>query len=207
MRFCERLSRCWKHFWKPTCRSLFSSFIAFLMMSVVSQKAPSLPCWFQSKEHVKISWSQFRRVWGCCLVVTLFTKNSLTQIYRCAGALSWRRNQELVLYLQGRFVLTASLWRRRKQCTYIFLFTVSFPVNYTSEFRERFRRTKPWNPFFAIFSSLLLFSSTFVQISSSVSCHALSTSDTLIRWDIPKFTLISRGRRNSTFAYFSIQLR
>ena len=27
-------------------------------------KAPSLQCWFQSREQVKISWSQVRRVWG-----------------------------------------------------------------------------------------------------------------------------------------------
>jgi len=34
--------------------------------------APSLQCWFQSKEQVKISWIQVRRVWGmlqCCHTV------------------------------------------------------------------------------------------------------------------------------------------
>jgi hypothetical protein len=33
---------------------------------------PSLQCWFQSREQVKISWSQVRRVWGmlhCCHIV------------------------------------------------------------------------------------------------------------------------------------------
>ena len=59
----------------------------------------------------------------------------------------------------------------------------------------------------AISSSLLLLSSPFVQMPSSVSCcHALSTSFTLIKWVIPKFTLISKKRINGIFAYFSIQI-
>ena len=138
----------------------------------------------------------------------LFAKNILTKLYRCAGALSWRRNEELFLYLPRRFLLTASLRRRRKPCMYLFLFTVPFPVNYTSEFRERFEAYKTMKFVFVQFcSSLLLLSSPFVQMSSSVSCRqALSTSDTLIKWAIPKVTFISKKRRNSTFAYFSIHV-
>jgi len=39
-----------------------------------------------------------------------------------------------------RFLLTAFL-RRRRISVYISLFTVTIPVNYTSEFRERFEAT------------------------------------------------------------------
>jgi len=45
---------------------------------------------------------------GCSSVVTLFFANkSLTKTDRCAGALSLRRNQDLVLVFSGRFFLTA----------------------------------------------------------------------------------------------------
>jgi hypothetical protein len=43
----------------------------------------------------------------------LFSKKSLTKIDRCAGALSWRSNQLLVLHFSGRFLLTAPLKPRR----------------------------------------------------------------------------------------------
>jgi len=39
-----------KHFWKSVCKSLLSSAVAFLNMSVASKKSPSLQCWFQWTE-------------------------------------------------------------------------------------------------------------------------------------------------------------
>ena len=81
------------------------------ILNVVSSiiKVLSLRCWLQS---------------------TFLTKTD-----RCAGALSWRRNQMFVLHFSGRFLLTASR-KRRRMSTYISLFTVENSVNYTSEFRE-----------------------------------------------------------------------
>jgi hypothetical protein len=52
-----------------------------------------------------------------------FVKKSLTKTDRCAGALSWKRNQLLVLHFSGNFFLTVSL-RRRRKAMYISLFTV-----------------------------------------------------------------------------------
>jgi hypothetical protein len=101
-------------------------------------KASFLQCRFHSMEQVKITWGQVRKVWGrgCSSVVTLFFANkSLTKTDHCAGALSWRRIQLLVLHFCGHFLLTASL-RQRRMSMYIYLFTVVIPVNYTSEFRE-----------------------------------------------------------------------
>ena len=78
-------------------------------------KVPSLQCWFQVREQVKISWSQYSRVWqGCFSILTLFFGiRSLTKTDQCAGALSRRRNQMLVLHFFMLFLLTASLrwWR------------------------------------------------------------------------------------------------
>jgi hypothetical protein len=87
--------------------------------------ALSLQCWFRSREQVKISRSQFRTVWGCSSVVTLFfAKKSMTKTYRCAGAFSWRRNELLVLSFSGSFLLTASLmWRRMSM--FICFFNIS----------------------------------------------------------------------------------
>jgi hypothetical protein len=76
------------------------------------------------------------RVWVCSSMVALyFTKKSLTQTGWCAGAWSWSRNILLVLHFSGRFLLAASL-RRRKLSMCISLFTIAIPVNYASEFRE-----------------------------------------------------------------------
>ena len=123
---------CWKHTCKPFCESLFSSSVALLIMST---KGPSLQCWFQSREQVKISWSQAD---GSFSVVTLlFAKKSLTKTDRCAGALLWRRNQLLVLHLSGHSLLTATVrWRRKSMC--MSLFTITIPVNYTSELWKLF---------------------------------------------------------------------
>jgi hypothetical protein len=67
---------------------------------------------------------------GCSSAYTSFSaKISLTKTDRCAGALSCRWNQLLLLHFSRHFLLTASL-RRRRLCTYISIFTVSIPVNY-----------------------------------------------------------------------------
>ena len=79
----------------------------------------------------------------CSIVVILFcAKKSLTKIDRCPGALSWRKKQPLFFHFGGPFLflLTASL-RRRRMSMYISLFTVTIPVNYSSEFRELFGDT------------------------------------------------------------------
>ena len=65
----------------------------------------------------------------CSSFVTLFfAKKSLTKTDRCAGALSWRRNQTLVLCFPRLFFLTAFL-RRRMVSIHISLFTVILPAN------------------------------------------------------------------------------
>jgi hypothetical protein len=46
------------------------AFSALSSNSVVSQKAPSIPSCLQSKEQVKISWNQVRRVWGYAAVLS-----------------------------------------------------------------------------------------------------------------------------------------
>jgi len=105
--------------WKP-----FQLFRRILSGVSSTTKLPSLRCWFQSREQVKISWSQIRRVWGvfqCCNFTCWETD-------RCAGALSWRRNQLLVLDFSGSFLETTSPRRR------ISLFTVATPVNRVSDF-------------------------------------------------------------------------
>jgi len=48
------------------------------------------------------------------------------------------RNHPMVLHFSGRFLLSASL-RRRRTSVYISSLTVTIPVNYTSEFRELLR--------------------------------------------------------------------
>ena len=106
--FFKLLSNCWKHSWKPFCKSLFSSYVAFLNVSSVKKKN-----WFQSREQVKISRSQVRNG-GCCSVVTLFfVKKTLTKTDRCAAALSSRKNQLLVLHYSRPFLLPAFLRRRK----------------------------------------------------------------------------------------------
>jgi hypothetical protein len=76
--------------------------------------APYLQYWFQSSERAKLSWIQVRRVEVYSIVVTLYyAKRSFTKTSRCVRALSWRRNQLSVFHLSGRFLLTASLRRRK----------------------------------------------------------------------------------------------
>jgi hypothetical protein len=73
------------------------------------------------------------------VITMFFYKQSLIKTNRCAGALSWRGDQLLVLDFSGPFRLTASL--RRRRIVYIFLFTVGIPVKYTRESREVFEVT------------------------------------------------------------------
>jgi len=39
-----------------------------------------------------------------CVVILFFAKKAITKTDRCAGTLSWRRNQLLVFYFSGRFL-------------------------------------------------------------------------------------------------------
>jgi len=52
-------------------------------------------------------------------------ENTWPKTDRCAGALSWGRNQLTVLHISGRFLLTACL-RRRMMSRYIYLFIYSY---------------------------------------------------------------------------------
>ena len=123
--------------WKP-----FQLFRLILNDVSSITKAPSLQRWIQSSEQVDINWSKVRE---CCSVVTLFfAQRSWTKTDRCVGALSWSRNQLLVLHISGRFLLTASK-RRRRRSLYFSLFTVAIPVNYASEFREFSEATRYFN--------------------------------------------------------------
>ena len=99
--------------WKP-----FQLLHRILYVSSIT-KAPSLQCWYQSREQVKISCSQVS-------VVTLFFAKKSWPTDRCAGALSWRRNQLLVLHFSGRFLLSASQ-SRLSMSVYIPFFAIAIP--------------------------------------------------------------------------------
>ena len=111
---------------------------SYLFMSVTTQKRRPFNADFSRRNGYKSAGASWGEYVTCSSVFTLFcAKNSLTKTDRCAGALFWRRKQLFVLHLSGRLLMIASL-RRRKMSLYINLFTVTIPVNYTNEFRERF---------------------------------------------------------------------
>jgi len=67
-------------------------------------KVASFEGCIQSRKRPKINWSQIRRCGGFSSVVALFfAKKSLTKTDRCAGALSWKRNQTMVIFVFGAF--------------------------------------------------------------------------------------------------------
>ena len=115
--------------WKP-----FQLFRHILNYVSSITTAPSLQCWFQSRVQVAVSWSQGRRVWGdapvlspCSLLSNPWQKPTVVLEHCCEG-----RNQLLVFYFSGRFVLIAS-FRGRRMSICISLFTVAIPVNYSRE--------------------------------------------------------------------------
>ena len=67
----------------------------------------------------------------CCHIVLCL--EILDKTGRCAGALSWRRHQLLVLHFSGRFVVTIPKTTKDVSAAIV--------VNYTSEFRELFEAT------------------------------------------------------------------
>jgi len=77
---------------------------------------------------------------GSTVLSLCFAKKSLTKTDRCAGAFSRSRNQMLVLHFLGRFLLSASL-KRRRISLYINFPSAAIPVNYSSEFLEIFEAT------------------------------------------------------------------
>jgi hypothetical protein len=117
---------------------IFSSSVALLIMPVAPQKRRPLNVDVSQENRYKSTGNTLGAgggYGGCFGVVTLFyAKKSLSKTDRCAGALSWRRNQLLTLHFSCRFFLTAFVKRRRIQM-YISLFTVAIPVNYTTEFQ------------------------------------------------------------------------
>jgi hypothetical protein len=129
---------CCKNSWKPFCESLFRCSVAFLIMSVATQKRCTLSVDFIWANRKKSGGTTSVEYGGCSNVLTLlFDKKSLTKIGQCAGALSWRRKELLVLNLSGHFLLTSSVGRRRISVC-ISLFTLAIPINDTSEFRGPF---------------------------------------------------------------------
>ena len=86
------------------CESLFSSFVAFLMMSVASQKRRPFHDDFSRGNRQKSVGARPGTYGGCPSYVTLFfAKKFVTKTDRCAEALSWRGNQPLVLHFFGAF--------------------------------------------------------------------------------------------------------
>ena len=135
--FCQRLSRCWKHFWKPFCESLLSPSFPFLMMSAASQKRCPFSVDFNWGNRWSSAGARLGEYGGCSSFPTLlFVKKPLTKTDRCDGAL-WRRNQMFVLHYSRCFLLTTSLQRRR-MLMYISLFTLGIHVNYSNEFQKPF---------------------------------------------------------------------
>jgi hypothetical protein len=134
MHFCFRPQMCWKYSWKEFCESLFSSSVAFLIMSVTPQNPPSPQRLFQSSEQAIISWIKVTKEWGmfhCCHILS--AKKSLTKSYCYAYVLPWRRNQILVLNFSVHFLLPASQ-RRRRMSMYISFPQEAIRVNYTRDF-------------------------------------------------------------------------
>jgi len=80
---------------------------------------------FSVDGQVKISSNQVRESVGYAPVCShrSLLGNPRLKPTGCAGALSWRWKQLLVLHFSGRFLLTASL-RRRNMSMYISFFTV-----------------------------------------------------------------------------------
>ena len=120
----------------------YCQFFQHILNNVSSiTKVLSLQFWFQSREQVKISLSQVRRVSGMLHIFTVFVAEKfLTKSDQCVGALSWRRYQLLVLHFLGHFLVTASL-RHWRMLMCISVFKVAIPVNYTSKFGELFEAT------------------------------------------------------------------
>jgi hypothetical protein len=114
--------------WKPF------QLLRRILNDVIGITKVSLQCQVNSKEQVKISWSQVRIIWECSSVATLFlAKKSRTKTDRCAGA-----------YREGEATVASPFFgafpsaRVPKTSICISLFAVSVPVNYTCEFRKRF---------------------------------------------------------------------
>ena len=97
-------------------------------------QASSLQYWFQLREQLQISCSQYRTVWRmlhCCHIILceeIFDRNWPVSP---SQQLLWRRSKLLVFHFSECFLLTTSL-RRRRMSVYIYLFTVAIPANYTS---------------------------------------------------------------------------
>jgi hypothetical protein len=123
-------------------KAFFSSSVAFLMMSLASQKLRTLNADFNEGNRYKSAGAKLGEYGGCSNVVTLFfVRNSLTKIDQYAGELPERRNQPLVPHFSGRFLLTASL-RQQGMLMYISSPQAAIPVNYTIEFQELFEAIK-----------------------------------------------------------------
>ena len=87
--FCQRVYRWGKHFWKQFCESLFSSYIAFLIIAVASQMCSPFDADFSRGNRYKTAEARSGEYGGCSSVFTFFfAKKSLTTTDRCAGALS-----------------------------------------------------------------------------------------------------------------------
>ena len=86
-------------------------------------KFPSLQCSFRSREHIKIRWSQSKRVRGmlqCCHVA--FSCEILDQNQPVCWSIVMKEKQSVCLCFSGSWLLTASS-RRQMMSMYISIFT------------------------------------------------------------------------------------
>jgi hypothetical protein len=122
-------------FWKP-----FQLFRCILSNVSSVTKAPSIHCWYQSTEQVKISWCQARSIKDApVLSHCSFLRNTWPQP---TGVLEHCQEGEINcwVFFFRVFLLTASV-RRRRMSMYVFYSQVLYQrisVNYASEFRDIF---------------------------------------------------------------------
>ena len=105
-------------------------------------------------------------------------RNPWPKTDRCAGALSRRRNQLLVLHFLEFFLLTVSL-KRWRMLMYIHLFTVAVHVNFTGKFRKLSEATTYiFTCYFYAFTDSFVRSSPWKWWTSAKTCRA----DYVYRW-------------------------
>ena len=78
--YCQRLWRRLELSWKPFCESIFSSSVAFLMISVASQKPLPFNVYFSrgiKQQSVGTRWGEYWR--GSSLVILFFAKKSFAK--------------------------------------------------------------------------------------------------------------------------------
>jgi len=135
MQVCQRLKRCGK----PFCCSLFSSSVAFLMISVVSPKRSPSNADF-SRRNSKNQLHLGQESVGDVSVLS-YCSSLRNSWPKPTGVLEHYREGETNCWFsifRGVFFPTASR-RRRRMSTYFSLFTVTIPINYSRQIPGTFR--------------------------------------------------------------------